>query len=398
MVIDMINDITSAGLMQFNPTLRGRSDAHVENQVSKPSHGTALTNEASQRILNDSIIEKLDKVLQKNGAESVRTLDHANYTPDAVSKRILSYVQDAINRAGARGENQQKMLEQAKAGINQGFKEAENILTSLNALSGAIAENVKKTYELIQNGMSEVVNKLQNYNAENPQTNFSSSFTERSHSVSQSLDLEIQTREGDTLKVSLSRNEHTGEYTAHVKRPNGEAAAYEKTYELSSNFSMQVAGDLDADELVAIEEVLVGVQGVANEFFNGNAESALEMGMNLGYDSSEIAAFSLSLNENQNSRVTRAYEEVSQIGGGSGTNHDALVNLLKPVQGFMNSFGKTLGKAEASGMFNDAKSNIINLLEYFGKSDKQHASALDSLEAKAGAPFQNIANDLLSQL
>lgn len=380
------------------PQARGRADAQVENQTSKPSHGTSLTNEASQRILNDKIIEKLDKIVQKNGAESIRTVDATNYTPEAVSNRILNFVQEAINRAGARGEKQAAMVEQAKAGINKGFKDAENILTSLNALSGAIAENVNKTYELIQNGMQDVVNKIR-HNTNAGGIIETGHYASAVQSSSQSLNLEIKTQDGDLINLSLSRDETTGKYVAQVANANGEAKYSEQNYELNENFSLSVQGSLDESEVAAIEELLGGVKGVADQFFDGNSEAALEAGLNLGYNTGEIASFSLSLDESQTSSVTKAYQEVSYLGNGHGKPHqDALNNILKPVNGFMNSLHGLLNSSEQSKMFDDPKANIEELLSFFSKSDESHKPAINSLEAKAGAPFENIVHDLVSQL
>ncbi len=389
----MIFDVTSSTINNHNPTLRGRSDLRIENQVSPPAHETSLTNEASQRIVNDKTIEKLDEVLQKNGAESVRRLDYTDYTPEAVSSRILNFVQEAINRAGTRGENQSQLMQFAKAGIDKGFKDAENILVSLNALSGAIADNVEKTYRLIQDGLTDITR-----NRNKPVTIESAAYSATTHSASQSLALNIQTRDGDQLKLNLSRNEQTGQYLAQIVNPQAEAKYSEQTYTFDRQFSLSVNGSLDTDEMAAIEKLLLGVKDVADEFFNGNSKSALEAGLNLGYDSREIAAFSLNLNEQQSNYEAKAYHEINQLGAGGASelNQNAQQNLFKPVQSFLHSLQTTLNSAAKTQLFDDPKSNVIELLEYFSRSNEKHAVMLENLESKAGAPFNNIANDLLS--
>ena len=40
-------------------------------------------------------------------------------------------------------------------GIDQGFKEARDILNSLGVLEGEIADNIDKTYELVQTGLQD---------------------------------------------------------------------------------------------------------------------------------------------------------------------------------------------------------------------------------------------------
>ena len=390
----MISEIGASRINQYAPTLRGRADAHIENQTTKPAKETTLSDSASQRIVNDKIIDKLDKVLQKSGADSVRKLDYSDYTPEAVSNRILNYVQDAIERAGARGEkNLNNLIQQANAGVQQGFNEAKNILVSLNALSGIIADNVQKTFELIQTGMSEVVDKLQ-HPAQGAVIE-SQTFAAGKQAIQQSLELEITTRDGDTLKLLLSRDEQSGQYVAQINGPDGKASYAEQIYQLNNDFSLSVSGNLDEEELGAIKDLLLGVKGVAEEFFNGDAEAALEAGMNLGYDTGEIAAFSLKLDENRSSSLTQAYQEVSQYNQKPGLGQQAMENILKPVQGLRNSLGNTLDQANRTGLFDSPKSRILDMLEYFGRTNEESASRLQQLEAKAGTPFQDIIRSLI---
>ncbi|MDX1810970.1 MAG: DUF5610 domain-containing protein, partial [Gammaproteobacteria bacterium] len=395
----MINHITSSVVAQQTPLTKGRVDSHVENQVAKPSNATSLTNEASQRILNDKIIEKLDKVLQKDAATPSRQLDPADYTPEAVSKRILSFVQDAVDRAGQRGVDRQAVLDQAKSGIAQGFKDAKNILTSLNALSGAIAENVNKTYQQIQDGLKNIVDQMTS-GAGSTNNVSRSALQASSYSSSQSMDLTINTREGDTLNLSISRDESTGQFVAAISKPDSEAQLAGSSYQLNQDFSLSVQGDINDAEVSAIQDLLGGIKGVADQFFSGNSEAALNTGLSLGYDSSQIASFSLNLNTEQTSATTKAYQEVSNLGDNSsdGLNREALNNLLKPVSGFMDSLHSMLSNAENSKLFDNSKDSLEQLLGYFSTANEAHKPAIQNLEAKAGAPFQNIVHDMLSKV
>jgi hypothetical protein len=44
-----------------------------------------------------------------------------------------------------------------RGGIDQGFAEAKDILTSLKVLEGDIATNIDKTYDLVQEGLQSFV-------------------------------------------------------------------------------------------------------------------------------------------------------------------------------------------------------------------------------------------------
>ncbi|WP_413700357.1 DUF5610 domain-containing protein [Psychromonas sp. KJ10-10] len=52
-----------------------------------------------------------------------------------------------------------KFIEVIGGGIEQGFSEAKEVLTGLNVLEGDVASNIEKTYELVQQGLTNFVDK-----------------------------------------------------------------------------------------------------------------------------------------------------------------------------------------------------------------------------------------------
>jgi len=394
----MINQITSTPIKQHMYPQRERSDAKVDDQVLKPSQTTSLSSESSQRIVNDNVIEQLDKVLQKNHADEIRTLDPKNYTPESVSKQILDFVKNAINRADARGENVGNMIEQAKQGIDLGFKQAKNILTSLNALSGKIAEGVQQTYEMINSGMEEIVKSFKETNENEPSV---TTVSAKSTIQSSSFNLTIQTQDGDAINVGLDHSLSNSEYNVQLSNGKGTNAELH-SYSSSSNhgFNISVSGELDEKEIAAIETLLSDVKSVSDRFFNGDIEAAFATGLKLGFNSKELVGFSLELNQNYSESVSKAYRE---IGGFTTSNAvsskpaaSEIDTLLAPIQSFSGPFVSTVKQIEEIPLFNENKQIAEQLFNYFSKSNNAHQASIQQLEALTGAPFNNLASDLFS--
>lgn len=387
----MINHTTAPVLNQHMYPHKDRSDNKVADHAAK-EQSSSLSSETSQKVLNEKLIDAVDKVLQKNRAAPVRTLEAQDYTPKAVSDRILNYVQDAIGRAETRGETRNAMLAQAKQGIKKGFQDAENILTSLNALSGKIAENVQRTFDLIQGGLDKLGQ------SSPAQIQHSSSLESIERSSSQSLSLDITTNDGDIVTISFQKSESTGSYQAQINNGQTSAAISEFNFESSSSFSFAVQGVLDEGESKAIEELLSNVKGVANQFFEGNAGAAFEAGLSLGFNTSELTSFSLNLDRNQAQSVTQAYREISGYSDSRDSSQPPidLENLLHPIHDVAKSLeSNLLNAAESNNFENNAVENMFN---FFSQTEESHKTMIEQLESLSGKPFESLTQDIISQI
>ena len=107
--------------------------------------------------------------------------------------------------------------------------------------------------------------------------------------------LQIHTQEGDVVtlrfksKVSVAfDNQQLSADGVAVNDTNAEVRSY-------SRVALSVEGDLNADELKAIEDLVGKVGDLTNEFFYGDMNNVLSKAMSLSYDSSLLADFSLDL-------------------------------------------------------------------------------------------------------
>lgn len=95
------------------------------------------------------------------GGAPVADAGGVDNSPEATAQRILSFATGFYESFKAQhGDMQQPamtdhFLDVIKGGIEQGFKEAREILQGLGVLQGTVASNIDKTYELIQKGLAE---------------------------------------------------------------------------------------------------------------------------------------------------------------------------------------------------------------------------------------------------
>jgi hypothetical protein len=82
-------------------------------------------------------------------------------SPEATAQRILGFAtgfyESFKSQHADMGQTEvtDHFLDVIKGGIEQGFKEAREILDGLGVLQGSIASNIDKTYELIQKGLAD---------------------------------------------------------------------------------------------------------------------------------------------------------------------------------------------------------------------------------------------------
>jgi hypothetical protein len=111
-------------------------------------------------------LQGINESLKAGGVES--SVEDAyesgiDYSPEATAERIVSFSTQLFgayqdqNPDMDEEESLASFVEIIRGGIEQGFGEAKDILGSLKVLDGDIADNVDKTYELVQKGLQSFV-------------------------------------------------------------------------------------------------------------------------------------------------------------------------------------------------------------------------------------------------
>lgn len=115
-----------------------------------------------QALLYKSAITGINEALRAElGENAVQNAAKKDNSPEATADRIVGLATgffEAFKKQQPGMEDDeklQKFMETVKSGVEQGFKEARDILKGLNVLGGDIATNIDKTYELVMKGFSD---------------------------------------------------------------------------------------------------------------------------------------------------------------------------------------------------------------------------------------------------
>ena len=130
--------------------------AQEEVSIAAGDKSMALLYRAAIEAINEELAPTMgDNAVQKNAESDV------DYSPEATADRIVSFatnffaVHQQQNRSMSIDEQLDSFMVKIGGAIDQGFKEASEILSGLKVLEGDIAAGVDKTYEFIQQGLAQ---------------------------------------------------------------------------------------------------------------------------------------------------------------------------------------------------------------------------------------------------
>lgn len=160
-----------------HPSAHGRAQAHFPEKL--PDHAEAVDyrsdavkelpvvsigfKERPLALLMSSILDKINQYLAPEmGDNAIQNAYDAgiDISPEATADRIVSLSTGFFEAFKQQHEDEdesevlQKFMDTIGKGIEQGFTEAREILDSLGALEGDIASNIDKTYDLVQQGLT----------------------------------------------------------------------------------------------------------------------------------------------------------------------------------------------------------------------------------------------------
>ncbi|WP_271411773.1 DUF5610 domain-containing protein [Pseudomonas sp. Q1-7] len=248
----------------------------------------------------------------------------SNYTPEKVADRVLGFIDQRLRNEKAEGADParlQGLLDQARAGIQKGFDDARKILDGMGALGGKVAEDIDDTFSRIQDGLDQ----LQKTYAQPAQTRQPggtlavAGYSERFKAQAETFDLEVKTRDGDRLRISIaqaSASYSRGSVAAASDGTNSLLSASSQSSSLRIGaWQIEVEGELDDGEKAALSDLLGQVQDISSKFYAGDLAGAFDRAMALDMDGEQLASMSLRLTQTKVMQATDAYGAVAQQGG-----------------------------------------------------------------------------------
>lgn len=172
------------------------------------------------------------------------------------------------------------------------------------------------------------------------------------------FDFQLITQDGDVVTLNFSDVEAYGQQIdfgtgfGHADlnlNENFTTAFYQNT-----EFSIDVEGELNSDELHAIKDLMEQVKKLAGEFFTGNPQKAFEQALEIGFDASEIAQYSLNMTSIDVIEIETNYEAIANINPFSGDSYPVAavqepVNPLKEISSYVEGLLDALKQTQKLG-------------------------------------------------
>ena len=349
-------------MLSFNSALFNKS-----NLYSQPVQPRVMAEEnldqdkfANQRLgqaLKDNL--GVDMPPEKTVNENKSVFDI-----DAVIDTVMQQVGKRIDQArlsGASDDDLQSMFDAARSGVETGFKQAREQIDAINKLNEPLAEKIDAAEQGIYDGIDELEENTFNPQAEIIKAN-TVEYAKAYERTNNSFEFELTTQEGDVVKIQAMSNYESYQEALSASGNGKELYASYSKQNNSSGFNLLVKGDLNDDEMAAIESLMSQVNDLADEFYTGDLGTAFDMAMNLTSDADQIAQFSLDLKQSQVS----AYEYGAMKGEALGNNGKGYetAKLPKGLADPLANFAQGVKEAyEEASQFANSRSLLENLFE-----------------------------------
>jgi len=351
---------------------------------------TSFDSPKAATLLNGRIASSVGSALEANGPQSLAG-QGGDFSPEKIAQNILSFIDTAIGSARANGADaaaiEQKKAD-AKAAVEKGFAEAKDILQSFGAWNGSVKENAEKTLALIHQGLDEraATAAPSTQGASGVQTTKLAAFEAKR---AETFELEIKTREGDIVKLSYSTNQSAGFKASRISDESGVKQAFSAYSSQSENLTFSVQGDLNDDEKKSIDNLMKDVDKLAQDFYGGDMQGAMQHAKALDMNKEQLSSLSLDLSYTQSRSAISAYQQV----GALDQNSRSRAPLNNTEVGTIGAFNKSLEGMlrEADRFFQDADKMVKKLF-----SDIAPETTNDNPQGSEKSTLRDMLNGLIS--
>ncbi len=339
---------------------------------------------------NDTVLNRLASNIPGMSTDDLKSLKEDDFTPEKVANRIGDFVAqglEAARRNGRSEEDIQKMYNAAVAGVQKGFEEAREILDGLGALSGSIAKNVDLTEEKTMDALN-AINPSQV--AESTNTRVSRLMAAERYQEAETLSLNVKTQDGDEVTINFARSSQYEGSFGIEKGSNGvNAAEFNISRSESSSYRFSVEGNLDNDEIDALQNLIKDVNEIANEFFDGDVQKAFDLASEYRMDKTELSSMNLQLTQSEQYTSVAKYRGVEEM-------DSPAIAPGKRLGHMMHNMQEAVGNPKL-GFMKDAASFSRELLATLVTQDIRYRNSNEPEKEKLNANLDSMNNLLSSQ-
>ncbi|QMV65446.1 DUF5610 domain-containing protein [Pseudomonas berkeleyensis] len=371
------------------------------NPLSSLNSAASRTAQASQSMASRNNAADAQATLANRLAEKLGVPPGSlsgsrdDYTPEKVAGRILGFIEQRLQSEAAAGADPaklDKLLTQAREGVEKGFAEARKILDGMGVLKGQVAGDIDDTYKRIQDGFGDLDKRFGSAAPGAPDKVAVAGYSERFSALAETFDLSVTTRDGDRLRISVAQASASWSQSSFAASSDGKSTTVSGSSQSGSmrigGWQVDVEGELDDDEIKALEKLFSQVQDLSDKFYAGDLAGAFDRAMALDMDGEQLASMSLRLTQTSVRQATDAYGAVAGQGA-SAINS----GLQEYAQGLLDALRSASDLAQdAGGMLKELLKGGFSLDERFDlprleKADSLNRSLLDGLQSLiAGQP------------
>jgi hypothetical protein len=355
----------------------------LASHLSSAARPTSATAQPAVRNAADAQVTLANRLAERLGLEPGALAGKANdYTPEKVAGRILGFIEQRLQSeqaAGADSGKLQKLLDQARSGVEKGFAEARKILDGMGVLQGKVASDIDDTYKKIQDGFSNLDKRFNPDAALVEGSTQIAAYSERFAAQAETFDMQVTTRDGDRLRISIAQASANWSQSGVVASSNGNGSSVVASSQSGSlqigAWQVSVEGELDDQERAALEKLFGQVQELSNKFYSGDLSGAFDRAMALEMDGEQLASMSLRLTQTTVRQATDAYSAVAQEGGQAASAVNS--SLIDYAQGLLDAL-RSANQVVEEGT---GKTSLLDLLKGgFSLDERFDSGRLDKAE------------------
>lgn len=404
-----LNSELTRGLDLFkNNNLSGELHSNKSRALGNASEVTSFQHSQQQsftffyRSVHSKLEQALDAKTSKLEQElAEKQLAERDERASTAANNILKFVELQLQKDVADGSTPEQLesrINAALEGFEQGYGEATDALGSLNLMSEDLQSEIALTKDKVLAGIeqfkvdylgqeaSEPVTEETEPEVSSPSRTSEAAYLEKqSAGLANDFSFELTTRDGDKVTVNASmlmaQSREFGAYSASGQGQSINMAYMSEASYRESNFAFSVDGDLDQDELKAINNLLNQVNDLAVDFYQGDVNKAFDKALELNYNSEEISSFSVSLTQVKNFTAYQAYQTDKPV-----FNANA-INQLKPLADFTSQLVGV--EREVENLFSHPRELLSDVLQQINQLQQPQDYPSEKLS------FNDFANRLL---
>ncbi|MDH5229258.1 MAG: hypothetical protein OEY38_04310 [Gammaproteobacteria bacterium] len=270
--IKSIFDRDKSPRLDLDHRARSHKSENKHNNDDKISM-QSLDHQRGRELIKNRILNQLQNLVPFSKPH-LKPMHYAMDTEETVNNQLLTTTKQLFKQTNS----QEQTLNSVDNAIQNGLGSA---FASMNALG---QEN--NMFDFGQDIHNKLMQKAKQFMAGMSENQISGS---QSYAASFSSEVEIKTKEGDIVKINISRSTET---SISAQRLSEGGQAFNAEFSLQSSINISVEGDLSEQELNDIQTLLQKLDNVSNSLSNSDAdENGLEASL-LGSETSALSAIS----------------------------------------------------------------------------------------------------------